>query len=266
MATQDQTETDTEPDEEQAEDEAGRLGLRADTDMLGVALDAIEAVADEAVAEFGPEGARVHVVDPANVLMADVSVPADAFESYAGRDLKLGLRVPRLMGVLKHADAEANIEWDREDYRLRVKAGSLDARLSTLDPTTVRTQELGEDLYKQTTVTFTIDGDDLTRAIRAVDVMGVDVVRLLADEDGFTGVKVRGDTDSVEVEFDAEFSAATEPVESMLSLDYLKEVRKALPKDVELTVHGRTEFPAIIEFDHEGVEVAFLLAPRVESE
>lgn len=264
------SESETEGDsEEQTQDqEAGRLGLRGRAELFDVVFAAVQAADDEAIAEFTESGLTMHVVDPGNVLLSFVHVPADAFESYAAGNLSLGLELPRLVGTTKAADEEINLEWDREDYRLNAKAAGIDASLSTIDPDSIATQASNRDrIYENATVEFTVTARDLRTAMSAGDVINSDHCELHASdsEDGFTGLKFKGDTDDVDAEFrNAEFAQAGEDARVVLSVDYLKSLKQAVPIDAEMTCHTASDFPAIFVYESEGVEVEIMIAPRLD--
>jgi proliferating cell nuclear antigen len=83
-------------------------------------------------------------------------------------------------------------------------------------------------------------------------------------------VDAEGDTDDVHLELGAEdlISLTPGPAHSLFSLDYLKDMNKAIPKDTEVTIELGEEFPVKMHFEiAEGQgHVTFMLAPRIQSE
>jgi len=82
-------------------------------------------------------------------------------------------------------------------------------------------------------------------------------------------VKAEGDTDDVHLELDADdlIDLIVGPAASLFSLDYLKDMNKAIPADAEVTMVLGEEFPVKLHFDiaeGEG-QVTFMLAPRIQS-
>jgi len=58
------------------------------------------------------------------------------------------------------------------------------------------------------------------------------------------------------------------PANSLFSLDYLKDMNRAIPSDAEVTVELGDEFPVKLHYDFaEGLgAVTFMLAPRIQSD
>ncbi|TKX77190.1 DNA polymerase sliding clamp, partial [Halorubrum sp. SD626R] len=58
------------------------------------------------------------------------------------------------------------------------------------------------------------------------------------------------------------------PADSLFSLDYLKDMNKAIPSDAEVTVELGEEFPVKLHYGFaEGLgNVTFMLAPRIQSD
>jgi proliferating cell nuclear antigen len=94
--------------------------------------------------------------------------------------------------------------------------------------------------------------------------LGVD-----ADAEEFF-VEAEGDTDDVHLELGREdlIDLTAGEARSLFSLDYLKDMNKAIPKDAEVTMELGEEFPVKMHFDFaEGDgHVTFMLAPRIQSE
>ena len=115
-----------------------------------------------------------------------------------------------------------------------------------------------------------IEGRDIDRAVTAADMvsdhiaLGVD-----ADEEYFY-VDAEGDTDDVHLELTRAdlIDLVAGPAHSLFSLDYLKDMNKAIPKDAEVTMELGEEFPVKMHFDiAEGKgSVTYLLAPRIQSD
>ncbi len=83
-------------------------------------------------------------------------------------------------------------------------------------------------------------------------------------------VDAEGDTDDVHLELtqDDLIDLQIGPAHSLFSLDYLKDMNKAIPKDTEVTLDLGEEFPVKIYFGFgEGQgQVTYMLAPRIQSD
>jgi proliferating cell nuclear antigen len=83
-------------------------------------------------------------------------------------------------------------------------------------------------------------------------------------------VDAEGDTDDVHLELGREdlIDLTAGEARSLFSLDYLKDMNKAIPKDAEVTMELGEEFPVKLHFgfaEGDG-HVTFMLAPRSQSD
>lgn len=258
---------------EQEETPPGTFTGRINTDALETALDAAQATNDEAVVEITTDGMTWLITDPANVLMAKIEIPADAWIDYAGHDLRLGVDLEKMENVATAAD-ETVLEWDTSENRLHVESGPIDAYIATLAPDTIDIQEPKDSLFNDTHVGWDMPTDDFRTAIgvaRNIDGGGsVEIHADPVDGDGdmWVGIRKRGDTDRVEAGFDdAEIAFGEgERVEVLQDEEYLKDIRQAVPRDAELRMTARTDWPITIEYSSEGVDVSYVQAPRIEDD
>jgi proliferating cell nuclear antigen len=83
-------------------------------------------------------------------------------------------------------------------------------------------------------------------------------------------VDAEGDTDDVHFELGRAdlIDLQAGDAHSLFSLDYLKDMNKAIPKDAEVEMELGEEFPVKMHFDiAEGQgRVTYMLAPRIQSE
>lgn len=246
---------------------AGEVDAIIGTDVLDVPLSVNEAAAQEAVAVFTTDAMTMHSVDGAGVLLGYARVPAAAFESYDASSLSVGLRLDRVSGIARQADDVVRLAWDKDAFKFKIEAGPADATLSTIAPDEVRTKLGSRKVREETTTTATFEAADLFTAISSGDVIHAGVADVKLAEDGFSGLVFEGDTDDVRVELESvDFDVAHEDVSVMLSIDYLKELRQAIPKDATVTLHAKTDFPTVWEFHAEGVDAEFMLAPRLDKQ
>jgi proliferating cell nuclear antigen len=94
--------------------------------------------------------------------------------------------------------------------------------------------------------------------------LGVD-----ADDELFY-VDAEGDTDDVHLELTREdlIDLVAGEARSLFSLDYLKDMNKAIPKDAEVEIELGEEFPVKLHFDIAEAtgQVTYMLAPRIQSD
>jgi proliferating cell nuclear antigen len=241
--------------------------VRAET--LQATLDSVGVLVDECKIHLGEDGLEIRAVDPANVGMVDLSLDADAFESYEADGGLIGVNLVRLQDIAGMADSDqlVQLELDEETRKLHISIDGLEYTLALIDPESIREEPDLPDLDLASTIV--IEGRDIDRAVTAADMVS-DHIELGVDEDEETFyVKAEGDTDDVHLELDADdlIDLTVGPASSLFSLEYLKDMNKAIPKDAEVRKELGEEFPVKLHFDiaeGEGT-VTYMLAPRIQS-
>ena len=239
-----------------------------DADRLDDALTALAALVDECRLELAADGLHVRAVDPAAVAAVSLDLPADAFERYAADSVTVGVNVDRLAEVVALADPgdEVRLVLDAERRRLHVLVGELAYTLGLIDPEAIREPMDPAAMAYDCPADLTIAGRDVSRIVDAADMvsshlrLGVD-----ADEETFYA-EASGDTDDVALAFGREDLAALSAaeVESLFSLDYLRELARPIPAGAAVAIELGTEQPVTLDFpvaDAAG-EATFLLSPR----
>jgi proliferating cell nuclear antigen len=239
-------------------------------DTLRTTLDSVSVLVDECKIHLEEDGLEIRAVDPANVGMVDLTLSASAFESYETDGGVIGVNLSRLEDIAGMADSDqlVHLELDEETRKLHIAIDGLEYTLALIDPDSIRQEPDLPDL--DLAAEIVIEGRDIDRAVTAADMVS-DHIALGVDEgEEYFYVNAEGDTDDVHLELTPEdlidLTAGT--AHSLFSLDYLKDMDKAIPKDAEVRMELGEEFPVKMHFDiaeGEG-QVTFMLAPRIQSE
>jgi len=239
-------------------------------DTLRTTLDSVSVLVDECKIHLEEEGLEIRAVDPANVGMVDLELSASAFESYETDGGVIGVNLSRLEDIAGMADADqlVHLELDEETRKLHIAIDGLEYTLALIDPDSIRQEPDLPDL--DLAAEIVIEGRDIDRAVTAADMVSDHIALGVDDADEYFYVDAEGDTDDVHLELTREdlidLTAGT--AHSLFSLDYLKDMNKAIPKDAEVRMELGEEFPVKMHFDiaeGEG-QVTFMLAPRIQSE
>ena len=238
------------------------------TETLTDYLDYIDALVDETRVNLTPDGLTSTVVDPANVAMVDITLDAEAFESYEADGGMIAFNIGRLQDMLSVADKGDLVHLDLDDQtrKLEVRAGAVDYSLALLDPDTVRDEP---EMPTIDDTEFVVEGRTILLADTAAGNLA-DNKRITFGYDAldevFT-VDAQGDTDDMDIAIDRDDLVAVRQAEAggrtMLSLDYVDAVCKPLPKDVDVTVSLAEDMPLILAFEDEQCAVRYMLAPRI---
>jgi len=234
------------------------------------ALDSVSVLVDECKIRLNEEELSIRAVDPANVGMVDLTLEAAAFESYEADGGVIGVNLARLEDIAGMANSGdlIHLELDEETRKLHIEIDGLSYTLALIDPDSIRQEPDIPDL--DLAAEIVVEGAQIDRGIKAADMVS-DHIRLRVDEtDEAFFIEAEGDTDDVNLKLDREdlIALTAGPADSLFSLDYLKDMNKAIPSDAEVTVELGEEFPVKLHYGFaEGLgNVTFMLAPRIQSD
>ena len=237
---------------------------------LGDALDSVSVLVDECKIRLNEDGLAIRAVDPANVGMVDLELEAGAFESYDADGGVIGVNLARLEDIASMANADdlVHLELDEETRKLHIQMDGLSYTLALIDPDSIRQEPDIPDL--DLSAEIVVEGAQLGRGITAADMVS-DHIRLRVDPDDEAFlVEAQGDTDDVDLELSREdlIDLKAGGADSLFSLDYLKDMNKAIASDAEVTIELGEEFPVKLHYGFaEGLgNVTYMLAPRIQSD
>ncbi|MFB6268818.1 MAG: DNA polymerase sliding clamp [Halobacterium sp.] len=239
-------------------------------DTLRETLDSVSVLVDECKIHLDEDGLSIRAVDPANVGMVDLTLGAAAFESYEADGGVIGVNLSRLEDIAGMADADqlVQLELDEETRKLHIQIDGLEYTLALIDPDSIRQEPDIPDLDLSANVV--IEGADIDRSVRAADMVSDHIALGVDAADELFYVDAEGDTDDVHLELtrDDLIDLDAGDAHSLFSLDYLKDMNKAIPKDAEVELELGDEYPVKIHFDIAEAQghVTYMLAPRIQSD
>ncbi|MFB6202545.1 MAG: DNA polymerase sliding clamp [Halorhabdus sp.] len=239
-------------------------------DTLRAALDSVSVLVEECKLRLEDDGLHIRAVDPANVGMVDLFLEAAAFESYETDGGVIGVNLSRLEDIAGMAESDQliHLELDEETRKLEIAIDGLEYTLALIDPDSIRQEPDLPDL--DLAADIVLEGRDLDRAVTASDMVSDHIALGVDETEELFYVDAEGDTDDVHLELDRGdlIDLTAGPAHSLFSLDYLKDMNKAIPSDAEVRMELGEEFPVKMHFDiAEGQgSVTYMLAPRVQSD
>lgn len=209
------------------------------------ALDSVSVLVDECKIRLNDEELSIRAVDPANVGMVDLTLEAAAFESYEADGGVIGVNLARLEDIAGMANSGdlIHLELNEETRKLHIEIDGLSYTLALIDPDSIRQEPDIPDLDLASEIV--VEGAQINRGITAADMVS-DHIRLRVDEtDEAFFIEAEGDTDDVDLRLAREdlIALTAGPADSLFSLDYLKDMNKAIPSDAEVTIELGEEFP-----------------------
>ncbi|RJS96946.1 MULTISPECIES: DNA polymerase sliding clamp [Halococcus] len=237
---------------------------------LRTALDSVSVLVEECKLHLNEDQVEIRAVDPANVGMVDLTLSATAFESYEADGGVIGVNLSRLQDIAGMAGGDdlVHLELDEETRKLHISIDGLEYTLALIDPDSIRQEPDIPDLDLPATIV--LEGRDINRAVKAADMVSDHIALGVNEADEQFYVDAEGDTDDVHFELDNDdlIDLTAGPAHSLFSLDYLKDMNKAIPGDAEVTLDLGEEFPVKLHFDIAEAEgsVTYMLAPRIQSD
>ncbi|MFB6295899.1 MAG: DNA polymerase sliding clamp [Halobacteriales archaeon] len=241
-----------------------------EAEVLQETLDSVGVLVEECKIHLNEDGLEIRAVDPANVGMVDLSLPASAFESYETDGGLIGVNLSRLEDIAGMAESGTlvHLDLDEETRKLHIETDGLEYTLALIDPDSIRDEPDLPDLDLPAEIV--LEGRDINRAVTAADMVSDHIALGVDADDEFFYVDAEGDTDDVHFELgrDDLIDLTAGDAHSLFSLDYLKDMNKAIPSAAEVTIDLGEEFPVKLHFDiAEGDgSVTFMLAPRIQSD
>ena len=234
------------------------------------ALDSVSVLVDECKIRLNEDDLSIRAVDPANVGMVDLTLDAASFESYEADGGVIGVNLSKLEDFVGMANSDqlVELELDEETRKVQIRIDGLTSTLALIDPDSSRQEPDIPDLDLPATIVA--EGNQLSRGIKAADMVSDHVRLRVDDEEEAFHIPAQGDTDDVDFQLDADdlIDLTSGTADSLFSLDYLKDMNKAIPKDAEVTMELGEEFPVKLHYriaEGQG-NVTYMLAPRIQSD
>lgn len=240
--------------------------------LLKSSVDTVSVLVDECKVRLDEDGLSIKAVDPANVGMVELDIPAESFESYEADDELLGLNLVRfedIVGMANKGDI-VEMELDEETRKLTIRIDGLRYTLSLIDPDSIHQEPNVPDLDLPGDIELA--GREIRRGVKAAGMVSDHMAFGVSGDDDTFYMRAEGDTDDVRVDLSEDdvigLDTGGEEAESLFSLDYLDSMAKAIPNDAAVDVEVGDDYPVKMNFNVAGgdAHVTYLLAPRIENE
>ncbi|MCX8194432.1 MAG: proliferating cell nuclear antigen (pcna), partial [Candidatus Pacearchaeota archaeon] len=206
-------------------------------------------------------------IDPANVALVSLKIPAHAFSQFdIDRDEEIGINLEDFKQVLRRVSSGSSLIIEKHDHTLKLKITEKSKRTFNLALINIDAEE------KQIpSLNFAakveLDSASFEEAINDASIVA-DSCSLSASETLFI-IEAKGTLNSARTEFSSDEAniIAKENAKAKYSLDYLIKFAKASKLADKVLINFSTDYPAKFDFVNElGIELSFILAPRVEEE
>jgi proliferating cell nuclear antigen len=266
----DETEDTDDSEERPSSPTVDALEVLVNSDTLQKTIGIADSAGDESILRFGSHGLSIKIVDPANVYMADVELDAGAFEAVGEGMFPAGVSHNSLLDFIKKSDSDevASLAFDSETRRLALEFGPYERDYALIDPDSIRQEPDLPDLDLPNV--FEIEAGTLQEVVDVSDLVSDHVSIEGAPDDECIRIVAEGATDTTTATLDdeLEFANVSDDVNSILSLGYLKDAVKVMPKSATVKIRFGDEHPVMMEwgFADDYGHVQQMIAPRITTQ
>ncbi len=234
--------------------------------------DSISLLSDlvlEVKAKINKNGFEITAIDPANVALISLKIPAKVFSQFEldkNKEEELGLNLEDLKQVLRRASPNSPLIIERKDNTIRLKIREKSKRAFSLALIDIEAEE--KQIPNLNFLSkIELDSRSFSESINDASIVA-DSCSFNASENLFL-IEAKGTLNSAKTEFNSDEIKidSKENSKSKYSLDYLVKFAKASKLSDKVKINFSNDYPARFDFvNKEGIELSFILAPRVEEE
>jgi proliferating cell nuclear antigen len=233
-----------------------------DPKILSDSIALLSELVSEVRIKITRAGLNIVAVDPANVALVSLKVPAGLFSEFKTEEEEnLGVNLEDFKQILRRADSNSTLTIEKEDNRLKLGIQNtvnrtFNVALLSLENEEKRIPELEFNSKVE------IDSGIFSNAIEDSAVVSDSCTFSVKDK--FI-VEAKGSLHSTKTEFSSDEAKFSGEGKSKYSLEYLQKFIKASRFSDKVSLQFSTDYPARLDFKG-NVEVTFILAPRVEED
>ena len=237
--------------------------------LLSDAVAIISELVTEVRARVTKQGISIIAIDPANVALVMLKLPASSFSQFKlenDETEELGLNLSDLKAVLRRCGAGSSLVIERQDNTLNFNIQDKVKRsfsLALIDTNAEDKQAPKLEFSSKVEIDSSLFAD----AIEDASIVADACTFLTNKKDGIFVIEAKGSLNSARAEFSSdEAKLNVQDAKSKYSVEYLKKFIKASKLSEKALLQFSTDYPMQLDFKTEGIELGFVLAPRVETE
>ncbi len=231
--------------------------------MLVKAIELISELVTEVRLKVNEFGMSVVAIDPANVAMVGFKLPKSFFSVFDTENEVLGINLDEFKRILKRCGTKSSLILEREESTLHIKIEDRILRKFSLRLINIE----GED-KEMPSLEFSarveINSQDLVDSVEDCSVVA-EACSFIVEEGKFI-IESKG-MNSARAEFSGdEAKINAENCKARYSLEYLSKFIKGCKLSEKTILNFATNHPLRMDLWGNGMELSFILAPRVETE
>jgi len=235
-----------------------------DPKILSEIIGIISELVTEVRIKINDRGLSIIAIDPANVALVSFRFPSSAFSAFeVGKEEILGISLDGLKNVLRRCGAGSSLILQTEDNTLKIEIHEKIKRVFNLALINIEAEE-----KTMPSLEFSCKVEmpslDFFEAIEDCLIVAdsccfsVQEGKFVIEAKGLHSTKSEFSSDEVKIE--------GEKGKAKYSLEYLQKFIKACKLTEKLKINFSDDYPLKLEFSSNHFELAFVLAPRVETE
>jgi len=211
--------------------------------------------------KFNEEGMSITAVDPANVSMVSFKLPRESFSDYKAGNEVLGVNLDNLKAILRRAKNSSSLIMQNKETTLDLEIIDRVKRNFSLALIEIEGEEKQVPSLEFLSQIH-INPQDFNDAIEDSLIVS-DSCSFISTPEKFI-IEASG-LNSAKAEFsNDEVKIISGNSKSRYSLDYLHKFMKASKFVEQILINFSSDHPLKLEFKKEGIDLSFILAPRVE--
>jgi len=240
--------------------------------LLSDVITIISDLVTEVKIKVNKQGMSIVAIDPANVALVSFKLPASAFSQIEVEEEVLGVSLDSLKSVLRRCSPGSSLVLQTEDNSLKIQIHDKIKREFQLSLIDIEQEEKAMPNLEFSSK-IEISSIDLTDSIEDCSIVA-DACSFIAQQDKFI-IEARGSlnsaksafsSDEVKIEIKPGQGNENKEIKSRYSLEYLQKFIKGARLVDKSLISFSNDYPLKLEFKTPRMELAFVLAPRVETE
>lgn len=235
-------------------------------------IEAIVNLVDEGTFNVSASGLKFRSMDPSQIAMVDFTMPKEAFlEFTAPNEANVSLNLADFLKMLGRSrnDEQLIMQVEEEQSKFALEFTGPNAKRSVRLPLL----DLGGNQPREPKVPFDstvkMRGGSFKEMLKDAGLLSSHVI-LQVESELFT-VEAKGDSGDLKVETKKDAPTMAELASnaksrSMFPYEYMDNICKACPDDTIIEVGLKTDAPVRVSYKIGGAQLAYFLAPRVESQ
>lgn len=240
--------------------------------LLSDIISIISELVLEVKIKVNKQGMSIVAVDPANVALVSFKLPATVFSQIEVDEEVMGVSLDSLKSVLRRCSPSSSLFLQTEDNLLKIQIQDKikrEFKLALIDIEAEEKTMPSLDFMSK----VEMPSMDLAESIEDCSIVA-DACSFIIQSDKFT-IEAKGSlnsaksdfsSDEVKIEIKGEYAGEGKEIKSRYSLEYLQKFIKAAKLTEKSIINFSNDYPLKLEFKTPRMELAFVLAPRVETE